>query len=113
MGIYSSLQFFGIFVGGVAGGWASQTSGSATVFPLTTALALLWLAIAATMAQPSYLSTRLVRIDTGTDPTALATRLREVPGVAEAVVIAEERVAYLKVDSKAFDPLKAQSLVSA
>jgi MFS family permease len=113
MGIYSSLQFFGIFVGGVAGGWASQTSGSATVFLLTTALALLWLAIAATMAQPSYLSTRLVRIDTGTDPTALATRLREVPGVAEAVVIAEERVAYLKVDSKAFDPLKAQSLVSA
>ena len=64
------------------------------------------------MAQPSYLTTRLVPIGDGQagDAESLAARLRQVPGVAEAVVIAEEKLAYLKVDSKAFDAAMAQSL---
>ncbi len=115
MGLYSSAQFLGIFVGGVVGGWAHQTGGSAGVFALTTALALLWLLAAVTMAQPSYLTTRLVPIGDGqaSEPESLAARLRQVPGVAEAVVIAEERLAYLKVDSKSFDAAKAEALASA
>ena len=114
-GIYSSLQFLGIFVGGVAGGWANQTGGSARVFALTVVLALLWLVAAATMKQPSYLTTRLVPIGDGKagDAAELAARLRQVPGVAEAVVIAEEKLAYLKVDSKVFDPAMAASLAGA
>jgi hypothetical protein len=36
-----------------------------------------------------------------------------VPGVAEVVIIAEEKLAYLKVDSKFFDAAMAQALVSA
>ena len=53
---------------------------------------------AATMAQPSYLTTKLVPIADGKagDADSLAARLRQVPGVAEAVVIAEEKLAYLK-----------------
>jgi predicted MFS family arabinose efflux permease len=111
-GIYSSSQFLGIFVGGVVGGWAHQTGGMPAVFALTAAIALLWLLAAATMAQPSYLTTRLVPIGDGQtgDAERLAARLRQVPGVAEAVVIAEEKLAYLKVDSKAFDAAKAEAL---
>ena len=112
-GIYSSLQFLGIFVGGIVGGWANQTGGSATVFALTTAIALVWLAAAATMAQPSYLTTRLVRIGENTDTTTLAARLAKIPGVAEAVVIREENVAYLKVDSKTFDVKLAEQLTAS
>ena len=115
IGLYSSLQFLGIFAGGVVGGWANQTGGSAGVFALTAALALLWLLAAATMAQPSYLTTRLVPIgdSQASEPESLAARLRQVPGVAEAVVIAEEKLAYLKVDSKCFDAAMAQSLAGA
>jgi MFS family permease len=115
MGLYSSSQFLGIFVGGVVGGWAHQHGGSAAVFALTAAIALLWLLAAATMAQPSYLTTRLVPIADGqaSDAEGLAARLRQVPGVAEAVVIAEEKLAYLKVDSKAFDVAMAESLAGA
>jgi MFS family permease len=114
-GIYSSLQFLGIFVGGVVGGWANQTGGSAAVFALTGVLALLWLLAAATMAQPSYLTTRLLPIGDGqaSDAEGLAARLRQVPGVAVAVVIAEEKLAYLKVDSKSFDAAMAESLAGA
>lgn len=114
MGLYSSLQFLGIFCGGVIGGFANQHGGNAAVFALTAALALLWLVVAATMAQPSYLTTRLIPIADGKAGDAgLAAKLRQVPGVAEAVVIAEDKLAYLKVDSKAFDSKLAESLAGA
>ena len=112
-GIYSSLQFFGIFIGGVVGGWVNQTVGSGGVFAMSGGIALLWLLIAATMRQPSYLTTRLMRIEGSRafDAVELAAKLRRVPGVAEAVVIAEERIAYLKIDSRGFDAAMAQSLI--
>jgi len=115
MGLYSSLQFLGIFAGGIIGGWAHQHGGSDGVFALTAALALLWLLAAATMAQPSYLTTRLVPIADGKagDAESLAARLRQVPGVAEAVVIAEEKLAYLKVDAKSFDAAMAEAVTGA
>jgi MFS family permease len=113
IGIYSSLQFLGIFVGGVIGGWAHQVGGTAAVFAMTSVIALLWLIAAATMKQPSYLTTRLMHVAEGVDAESLAARLRQVPGVAEAVVIAEENVAYLKVDSRSFDAAMAESLVGA
>jgi MFS family permease len=112
MGVYSSLQFLGIFVGGIIGGMAHQHGGSAGVFALTTALAVIWLVVAAGMAQPSYLATRLLPIAENklSDAAGLVTRLRRVPGVIEAVIIAEENLAYLKVDSKSFDAAMAEAV---
>lgn len=49
LGVYSSLQFLGIFAGGAAGGWLNQHAGSGGVFAFTIALSLLWLAVAATV----------------------------------------------------------------
>jgi len=115
LGLYSSLQFLGIFIGGIVGGFANQHGGSTGVFVLTTALALAWLLAAATMAQPSYLTTRLLPIagNGNGDPETLAARLRQLPGVAEAVVVADENLAYLKVDSRAFDAARAEALAGA
>jgi MFS family permease len=114
-GIFSTSQFLGIFVGGVAGGSIQQTLGGNAVFVASLMLLLAWLWVAATMKQPSYLTTRLMRIADGRsfDSESLGEELRRVPGVAEAVVIADERIAYLKVDSRSFDAAKAQSLVCA
>ncbi len=114
-GIYSSLQFLGIFMGGVFGGWALQRGGESTVFIFTAVLALLWLAAAATMARPRYLTTRLIKISDAqaVRAEALAVKLRQMPGVAEAVVVADEKLAYLKVDAKAFDAAKVEALAGA
>jgi MFS family permease len=112
MGVYSSLQFLGIFIGGVIGGFAHQHGGSGGLFAVTTALAVIWLVAAATMAQPSYVTTRLIPLGEGraADHDDLATRLRQLPGVVEAVIIADENVAYLKVDAKSFDAAAAEAL---
>ena len=112
-GVYSSSQFFGIFVGGAGGGWAHQVAGDAGVFALTTGLALLWLVVAATMAKPQYLTTRLMRIGDHADSENIAAKLRQLPGVADVVVIVEEKLAYLKVDSKVFDTTLAESLLKS
>src|SRR5579864_4014463 len=70
MGLYSSLQFLGIFAGGVIGGWAHQYGGDAAVFMMTMVMALIWLVVAATMAQPSYLTTRLIPLADGWEENA-------------------------------------------
>lgn len=115
MGIYSSLQFLGIFAGGAAGGWANQVAGSSGVFAVTLALALVWLVAAATMARPSFLTTKLLRVadPIAREPQRLAGHLLQVPGVAEAVVDSEEKIAYLKVDLRRFDAAAAERLVRA
>ena len=114
-GLYSSSQFLGIFVGGVAGGWVNQADGAVGVFILACALAVLWLLIAATMRRPSHLTTRVVRVSDrcAADADRLSAQLRQVPGVAEALVVPEERLAYLKVDCKIFDRAKAESVAGA
>jgi MFS family permease len=115
MGLYSSLQFLGIFAGGIIGGFVHQRVGSSEVFAVTAGLGLVWLIAAVTMAQPSYLTTRLLPIADGRvgDPEDLAKNLRQVPGVAEAVVVPDEKLAYLKVDSKSFDAAMATALAGA
>jgi MFS family permease len=112
-GVYSSSQFLGIFVGGVAGGWLQQNGGGGGIFLWAGVLALIWLLLAATMRQPSYLVTRLLRIGRSVDAGLLSVALRRLPGVAEVNVVADEHVAYLKVDPKLFDGASAKSLACA
>jgi MFS family permease len=114
-GVYSSSQFLGIFVGGVAGGWLNQAHGPGGVFGFAVALDLLWLLAALTMRPPSHLASRVVRIGNRSAGEAqrLAAQLRQVPGVAEALVVQEEGLAYLKVDAKVFDRAKAESVAGA
>jgi len=105
MGIYSSSQFMGMFVGGVGAGRVMQMYGLAGVFAFAAAIAGVWFVIALTMKAPSYLSTYLLNVGAlgAAEARQLAVRLTDVEGVAEAVVVAEDGVAYLKVDAKKLD----------
>ncbi len=105
MGVYSSSQFLGAFVGGAVGGSMLEAFGLSGVFLFAAAMLAVWLVIAATMAQPRYLVSQVLAVGDLSEAEAadLATRLLAVPGVAEAVVIPEDGVAYLKVDSRTLD----------
>jgi len=105
MGVYSSSQFFGIFVGGWVGGWMFQHYGFSGVFLFCVGMIGLWLLAAVTMQNPRYLSTFLLNVGS-IDPArakALGIELGQIAGVAEALVIPEDQVAYLKVDNKVLD----------
>ncbi|MCP5158243.1 MAG: MFS transporter [Gammaproteobacteria bacterium] len=112
MGIYSSSQFLGAFAGGTLGGVLHGRFGLQSVFAFAALGALAWLLAAWTMKNPSYLSSRLLNVGACDEADArhLAWRLTQVQGVAEAVVIAAEGVAYLKVDRHTLDETALQKL---
>ncbi len=105
MGFYSSTQFFGAFLGGALGGWLHGRFGLHSVFVCAAAGALVWLLLAASMTTPSKLGSVIYRIGVSGDGEIerLARQLRGMAGVAEVVMVAEEGVAYLKVDKRIFD----------
>ena len=114
MGFYSSSQFLGAFLGGVAGGWLHAQFGLHAVFLFCGLAAGAWLVLAATMKNPRYLASYLLHIEALDERQAqhLAGRLTAVRGVAEAVVIAGEGVAYLKVDRHALDEAELERIAA-
>ncbi|NNG14823.1 MAG: MFS transporter [Gammaproteobacteria bacterium] len=105
MGIYSSSQFFGAFLGGGVGGWAYGEFGLSGVFIFCAAMVGLWWLLAVSMRAPRYLSNLMLHLDEADTRSAgeLAEVLKAVAGVAEVVVVLEERTVYLKVDSRQLD----------
>ncbi|MDH5393533.1 MAG: MFS transporter [Gammaproteobacteria bacterium] len=105
MGLYSSSQFLGAFAGGVMGGWSYGQGGSTALFLICMLSVLVWFVFAATMKSPRYASTYLLNVGKLAPEAVnhLIAELVSIRGVAEASVIAEEGVAYLKVDLKALD----------
>lgn len=52
LGIYNTLQSVGLFLGGLVGGWLAQRFGAGALHLACAGLALMWLAVAATMNPP-------------------------------------------------------------
>ena len=115
IGVYSTAQFLGAFVGGAAGGWIHGAAGIGAVF-LFAAIGLgLWFMLVLTMPALHLLSTRAIEIGRRDPAQAqkLARKLTAVTGVAEAIVLAEEGIAYLKVDSRSFDEQAVRKVLTS
>lgn len=114
MGIYNSTQFLGIFVGGVVGGWVNQHWHYAGVFWFSALVAALWLLSTFKLPAPTFYTSRVVRFDQSVnDWDAMYTALQKVPGVYEVAIVAEEQVAYLKVDKKELDEQGLRAILGA
>lgn len=98
MGIYSSAQFLGAFIGGAAGGLIFSKFDLSGVFIAGSILTLIWLLFILPMRPPKHLSTRIIHLDNVTDNNAsdIAQQLNTIKGVAETIVVVEEQVAYVK-----------------
>jgi MFS family permease len=113
MGVYNTSQSLGIFLGGAVGGWLSHVYGYAAVFVFCSVLIALWLLFAASMKAPPAVKSRMFHLPemTAEDGQKLADRLLLLQGVREAVVLADEGVALLKVDMHAWDEEAALQLI--
>jgi MFS family permease len=113
MGVYSTSQFLGAALGGLLGGWLFEQGGVAVVFLGCALLAALWLGFAATMREPPYVtSLRLSLSPEALREAGLVERLKAVPGVADAVVVAEEAALYVKLDAQQVDRTSIERLVN-
>ncbi len=105
MGLFSTAQFFGAFVGGTFGGSLLALGKPGLGFLLLAILPALWLMVAVFMPNPRPVSTRLVSL-AGWDPQAMqgfAEQVRQLAGVREVAVFPEDEEAYLKVERDAYD----------
>ena len=101
MGIYSSSQFLGIFVGGSVSGWLSGHFAITGVLLFMTALGLVWFGFASSMQQPPYLSTVIFSAPKNSQLTQqLIEQFQNAAGIQEAAFAQEEQLIYLKVDKK-------------
>jgi|WetSurMetagenome_2_1015567.scaffolds.fasta_scaffold25859_2 predicted MFS family arabinose efflux permease len=104
LGVFATWQFLGAFVGGVMGGWLHKF-GIMEVFVFCGILNLLWLGVAFSIQAPRYLSNHLLHLNCKDEQHAqtLTQQLLAISGVAEAIVVYEEQVAYLKIDKTLLD----------
>lgn len=105
LGVYSSAQFLGIFVGGLLGGLLLGHAGEAGVFVLVGAAGLVWLGFFSKLRPPRMLASRLFTVDASNPEQArrLVHELEAVAGVEEAVILAEEGTVVLRVDAARLD----------
>jgi len=125
MGLYSSMQFLGIFVGGAVGGYLysldnylinldgliSYRFGSiGLVFIAGFLICALWFLIVLFMPKPSYLATRILKINKilETDNLEKARKfLKHIPGIVHIYLDLDSDLnfdlIYLKIDTAVFE----------
>lgn len=112
-GVYSTSQFFGIFVGGLLGGWIYSHYQIIGVFSFGTVVGFIWFVIAASMKQPPYLSTMIFSLS----PEIVAHqqdyyhKLKSLTGVGEIAFIPDENLIYIKADKKIISENELRNLI--
>jgi MFS family permease len=116
IGVYNTTQTLGVFFGGLIGGATAQRAGTSAVFATCAVLCVLWLLVAAGMRGPAPvvndLGSLTFSIASGVNLEGLREALAAVRGVREAEVLAEQRVARLKVVPGQWDESSVRKLVT-
>ncbi len=102
MGAYSTSQFLGVFLGGLTGGTLSEFYGLSGVATFNIGLLVVWAVLAITMKKPHFHTSYLLNVGEVTEKEAqeIIKGLSQVVGVVDVTVIAEDGVAYLKIDKE-------------
>ena len=116
MGVYSTAQFLGAFIGGAGAGWLRGHHGAQGVL-LAGSRAVRGVVGRVGWPAARRRTCKRVLIDVADispeRARALTDELTALAGVAEAVVIPEEGVAYLRVDGQRFEPASLERFSAA
>ena len=104
MGIYSSSQFLGAFVGGAGAGWLYGALGPVGLYAALGGLCAVWLLVLSGFVPPGRVAThrRPLSAEERGRADAVVAELEALPGVREVVLAIDEGVAYMKVDKAEF-----------
>ncbi len=112
MGIFSTHQFMGAFIGGIGGGWILQNYSAQIVFTTVAVVMFIWTFFATRQAPTRHLTSlafSLQHLD-NVEIDKLANDLSYVDGVEDMQIFSDEKTAYLKVDKKLLDKDKLLQL---
>lgn len=105
MGIYSSAQFIGAFIGGALGGTLYTLFGLEGIFSASAVLIVFWLLLILPMQAPRHYSSRIIHLTSSAMSSTddIVNQLNAIKGVKETVVVVEEQVAYVKFSPEETD----------
>jgi MFS family permease len=102
MGIYSTSQFLGAFVGGTLGGVSLQQFGTDGLFLLLTAVLAIWWLLSLGLQSPRPLQTLVLHVG-DSEHNDFVKIISAIVGVDDILLIKGESLAYVKVDKKTVD----------
>ena len=113
MGVYSTSQFVGAFLGGVLGGVILTYWGPLELLWSAAGLCLLWLIVLLGFKQPGHLSSRIFTLPSINSEAleAFKNELVNMQGVVEVVFLEEETTGYLKLDRQQLDEQALDNLL--
>lgn len=102
IGIYSTAQFMGIFVGGASAGWLQQHTGPHALWWLLACLIGVWLVVTLRMPKVPVWRNHTINLqDTPlAEHNALLTTLKKMLGIKELMFDDQYGIAYLKINTK-------------
>ncbi len=105
LGVYSTSQFAGAFLGGPVAGLIIQYQGMEGVYLVGGFMALLWAVLLLGLKNPPALTAyTLTMPDVAKDAfPSLVQEIKAIEGVSEAIALPEAGAVYLKVDKKTLD----------
>lgn len=105
MGVYSTSQFMGAFLGGALGGVLLEQFGLTGVLWFMVAVLGIWFLVALSMPSPGYTSSFVLQLQQAVAGQCdeIDDSLRRLPGVQDVVIVEGAATAYLKVDRRHFD----------
>lgn len=109
MGINSSAQFFGAFVGGALGG-VLLTQSIGISWAILGGLMGMALLLIVPIKQPPYLTSLTVTLPTDVDYQQWSKQLLEITAIDEVVMMEKEKIAYLKLDKQLLNDNSRQQL---
>ncbi len=106
LGVYSTSQFAGAFLGGPAAGLIMQYYGMDGVYFAGAIMALMWAALLLGLKNPPVETAyTLTMPDVNAEAfPSIIDELKAIEGVSQAVALPEAGAVYLKVDKKVLDP---------
>lgn len=113
LGLYSSAQFVGAFLGGALGGYLYGHIGVQGVFAACAALVLLWLLLVMPMRPPRHYRSHILQLSPQAlaDKQALLAQLNAISGVRETLIVENEAVVYVKFSPEETDIAKLEAFV--
>lgn len=104
MGVYSSFQFIGIFVGGATAGLLYQLTGSRGIFLMNALVGFVWFLLSLSMKPNQYLEKLIVQLSalSSLDQKKLMEQLKELKGICSITPSWTEKNIYLEIDKRVY-----------
>ncbi len=111
MGVYSTSQFMGSFLGGALTGIIGQYFGGGSVFITGTVIVVIWLLVHRGQQNAPALSSLSIEREKGSVDKNKLAKLLQQEGIREAMLMEKDNMLYIKFDTEKLDAIKAKLLV--